>query len=139
MYKNHMISKRLITIFAISIPLFILHGAEEFLTGFYEVDSWDRFIFQPLASLSVHGATFLTFQVMLWILLTVSLVLLLGERSRFYALGLVGVIYVFQSHHLFKALLAGEYYPGLITAALFPVIAVFFWREWFRMHRQVNR
>src|SRR3989344_5164662 len=125
-----MISTKLKTIFGLSIPLFIAHGIEEFLTGFYNLDAWDQAIFAPLASLSVHGAMFLTFQIMFWLLLIISFLLLRGERVQFYLLALLGVIYIFELHHIVKAILAGGYYPGLITSLAFPVVAVFFWKEW---------
>jgi len=62
---------RLKNIFGLSILLFIAHGVEEFLTHFYETDAWDQAIFGSLfGNLSTHGATFVTFQVMFWLLLT---------------------------------------------------------------------
>ncbi|NBV76566.1 HXXEE domain-containing protein [bacterium] len=128
-----MISKKIKYIFALSIPFFIAHGIEEIFTGFYEMDAWDAYLFQPFAQLSLHGVMFVTFQLMFWLLLLVSLVLLLGERWRFYLLGVIGVVYIFELHHIVKAVLAGGYYPGLITSLAFPVIAYFFWKEWGRL------
>lgn len=124
------------SIFALSIPLFVAHGIEECLTGFYDVDSWDRFLFGPLAGLSAHGVMFLTFQIMMWLLLIVSFLLLLGPRWQFRMLAVVGIIYVFELHHPVKALIAGSYYPGLATSLLFPIFAVAFWKEWSRIRRQ---
>jgi hypothetical protein len=127
-----MITTRLKAIFALSIPLFIAHGIEEIMTGFYSVDAWDVYLFQPFAQLSLHGVMFVTFQLMFWLLLVVSLVLLSGERWRFRMLGIIGVVYIFELHHIIKAVLAGGYYPGLITSLLFPIFAYFFWKEWIR-------
>ncbi len=127
-----MISPRLKFIFGVSIPLFILHGTEEFLTGFYNLDQWDEWIFGLLPFVSTHQAMFATFQFMFWLLLAISLILFLGERQRFYMLAILGVIFVFELHHPIKALLAGGYYPGLVTSLGFPVLAFFFWREWLR-------
>lgn len=128
-----MITSRLKYIFAFSIPVFIMHGIEEYLTGFYELDQWDEWIFGLLPFTSIHQAMFATFQVMLWILLIVSLLLLVSERVRFYTLALMGLIYLFEFHHPIKALLEGGYYPGLITSILFPVLAFLFWKEWLRV------
>lgn len=130
-----MITKRLKLIFGLSIPLFVAHGVEEIMTGFYNLDQWDEWIFGLLPLTSVHEAMFVTFQVMLWLLLLVSFVLLLGERWRFRTLALIGVIYVFELHHVIKAVSAGGYYPGLITALLFPIFAYFFWSEWLKVWR----
>ena len=128
-----MVSTRLKKIFALSIPLFIAHGVEEFVTHFYDTDAWDQAIFGNLfGNLSTHGATFITFQIMLWLLLTISFLLLLGEKWQFRVLAIAGVIYIYELHHIIKAVLIGGYYPGLITALAFPIVAYFFWREWFR-------
>ena len=128
-----MITTRLKVLFALSIPLFIVHGIEEILTGFYAVDAWDQFLFTPFATLSPHGVMFVTFQLMFWLLLVVSLVLLSGEHWRLRMLGIIGLVYVFELHHPIKAILAGGYYPGLITSLFFPVLAYFFWKEWLRV------
>lgn len=134
-----MISFKLKTIFGLSILLFVAHGIEEMMTGFYNIDAWDRALFEPLAFLSVHGAMFATFQVMLWLLLVVSFVLLLNERMRLYTLSLIGLVYLFELHHPIKAVLAGGYYPGLITSLLFPILAYFFWKEWIRNYQLLKK
>lgn len=129
-----MITSRLKLIFGLSIPLFIAHGIEEFTTHFYDTDAWDQAIFGNLfTDLSTHGATFVTFQIMFWLLLIVAFILLMGERWRFYMITLLGMIFVFELHHPIKALLAGGYYPGLITSLGFPILAFHFWREWLRI------
>lgn len=130
-----MISNKLKNIFAISIPLFIAHGIEEILTGFYQVDAWDAYLFQPFVQLSLHGVMFVTFQFMLWLTLAVGLLMLQSERMRLYMLGVAGVVYLFELHHVVKAVIAGGYYPGLLTALLFPPLAYFFWKEWIRNYQ----
>ncbi len=127
-----MITKKLKIIFAISIPVFIMHGIEEMITGFYAVDAWEAYLFRPFAQLSLHGVMFVIFQLMFWLLLLVLLVLLLSEQWRFRMLAIIGVVYIFELYHIFKAILVGGYYPGLITSLAFPIIAFLFWREWFK-------
>lgn len=131
-----MISNKLKTIFALSIPLFIAHGIEEFATHFYDTDAWDQAIFGNLfGNLSTHGATFVTFQVMLWLLLIVSYLLISSEQWRFRLMFILGIIFIYELHHLYKAVMLGGYYPGLVTALLFPVIGYFYWRELLRLHK----
>ncbi len=128
-----MITPRIKLFFGLSIPLFIAHGVEEFATRFYDTDAWGQAIFGDLFSnLSTPGATFVTFQIMLWLLLIVSALLLTGEKWRFRMLAVVGLVYIFELHHIIKAVMLSGYYPGLITSLGFPIIAYFFWREWFR-------
>lgn len=123
-----MISKRLQNLFLISIPLFIAHGLEEYFTGFYNTDSIFYFVFQPFGSMSVFQATFLLFQIMIWILLIVSY-LILSRRMLLKLLTFLGLIFVFELSHLIKALISWNYYPGLITGLLFPIIGFFYWKE----------
>lgn len=132
-----MITDRLKNIFTLSIVLFLAHGIEEYLTGFYNLDQWDEWIFGLLPFTTTHEAMFATFQVMFWLLLIVSAVLLANEKWRLRALGLVGIIYILELHHIVKALLAGGYYPGLITSLLFPVVGILFWREWIKNLKNV--
>jgi hypothetical protein len=94
-----MITSKLKYIFGLSIPLFIAHGIEEYLTGFYNLDQWDEWIFGLLPFASIHQAMFATFQAMLWLLLIVALLLLTSERMRLYVLALAGFIYLFELHH----------------------------------------
>jgi hypothetical protein len=132
-----MITNRLKNIFVLSIPLFIAHGIEEFLTHFYDIDAQDQAIFGLLSSLSNHGATFVVFQIMLWLLLIVSYLLILSEQWRFRLMFIPGIIFIYELHHLYKAMMIGGYYPGLITALLFPVIGYFYWRELLKA-RKIN-
>lgn len=134
-----MITARLKTIFGLSIPLFIMHGIEEIMTGFYAVDAWDQFLFTPFATLTPHGVMFVTFQVMLWLTLVIGFLMLQSERVRLYLLGVAGLVYLFEVHHIVKAVLVGGYYPGLVTAFVFIPLAFVFWREWVRNYTLVGK
>jgi hypothetical protein len=130
-----MITNKLKIIFGLSIPLFMAHGTEEFMTHFYDIDAHDQKIFGLLSGLSNHGATFVTFQVMLWLLLIISFLLLMGQKWQFRILAIAGVVYVYELHHIIKAIQSWGYYPGLITALAFPFVAVLFWKEWLRIYK----
>lgn len=73
-----MLSKKLRNIFIISIPVFIAHGLEEYFTNFYNLDSFSRFAFAPFDNMTVPQATFLLFQIMIWVLLITCALLILG-------------------------------------------------------------
>lgn len=122
-------SNKLKVLFQISLGLFIAHGIEEYVTGFYNLDKWDEWIFGLLPFTSIHQAMFATFQVMFWLLLIVSFLLLMGKKWQFRLLALLGVVYIFELHHIVKAVAALSYYPGFITALGFPVLAYFYWKE----------
>ncbi|HCB35095.1 MAG TPA: hypothetical protein DEP25_00460, partial [Candidatus Taylorbacteria bacterium] len=115
--------------FGLSIPLFILHGIEEYRTGFYNVDKLYQFIFRPFSEMSGNQVMFITFQIMLWLLLVVSFLLVASERWRLRMIAVLGVVYILELQHIWKAVVSWSYHPGLITALAFPVIGFFFWRE----------
>lgn len=128
-----MISPRLKVIFGLSVPLFAIHGIEEYFTGFYKADAWDMVVFGPIISMDAHRAMFATFEIMLVLLLTISFLLILGEKWRFHILAILGLIYLFELRHVIKAFLAWAYYPGVISSLFFPILAYFFWKEWFKL------
>lgn len=127
-----MISLKLKNLFLFSIPLFIAHGIEEYFTGLYNVDSHVKFMFGYFVHLAPLQATFLIFQIMLWLLLIVSYLLIRGEKWQLRLMIIPGIIFIYELHHFYKAFAVGGYYPGLITALLFPIIGVLYWKEWIR-------
>ena len=131
-----MISKKLKTIFFVSIPIFIAHGLEEYFNGFYNRDSIFKFFFHYLETISVPQATFLLFQIMLWLLLIVSALLITNGKWQLRLMVVVGLIYIFELHHLWKALMSWDYYPGVITAIAFPVIGFLFWKELLKNYKR---
>ncbi len=128
-YTKHMISNKLKNLFLISIPLFIVHGTEEYLTHFYDIYPllnfrWTENIFQSIAQ-----ATFFTFQIMWWVLLIVVYIFLRGGKGTLYLMTFVGLIYIYEITHILSAILMQGYTPGLTTGLLFPFMAFFYWKE----------
>ena len=122
-------SQKLKTLFYISIPVFIAHGLEEFFNSFYNVDWSFKFVFGFLNTATVPQATFLVFQIMLWLAFIVFAFLIASEKWRLRLMVLPGIIYIFELHHIWKALESWSYYPGVITAIVFPFIGFLFWKE----------
>lgn len=134
-----MISSKLKIIFGLSIPFFIAHGLEEYSTDFYNIDSYSLFVFRPFAEMSVNQATFLLFQIMIWLLLGISFLFLSGPKWQLRLMMLPGLVYFFELHHIIKAISVGGYYPGVITALAFPIFVFFFWRELWKEFRHVQK
>ena len=127
-----MITPRLKMLFALSIPLFVAHGIEELLTSFYAIDSHVEFVFgwlQPLLSLQT---SFLILQLVFWMFLVIAYFVLRADRFVLPLLLFVGVLYVYELHHLLKTFQAGAYYPGLATAIPLYMIGVLYWWELLR-------
>jgi len=131
-------SRKLKIIFSIIVLLFIFHGLEEYFTGFYKVSRQFLYVFSPLFSMSVQQATFLLFQISLWLTLILSVLLIASERWRICLMVIPGIIVFYEVHHIIEAFITGGYYPGLITAIILPILGIFFWKELlvnFRLNR----
>lgn len=124
-----MISNKLQHIFLLSIPVFISHGIEEYVTRFYDTDNFSRFVFSYSETMSPLQASFFTFQIMVWLLLILGAILITRQKWQLYVMLIPGLVYIFELHHLLKALISLSYYPGVITGALFPFIGFFYWRQ----------
>lgn len=127
---------KLRTIFAWSIPVFMMHGIEEYVMGFPNADPIFGFVFQPILMMDMADAVFITFQIMLWVLLIMALLMLHGEQWQRHLLVVPGMMYLFEFHHIFEAIVRKNYYPGMFTAILFPVFAVLFWKEYLHDYRE---
>ena len=125
-------------LFLLSIPLFIAHGLEEILTGFYNIDSQVDFWFGGLNSLPTPQATFILFQIMIWLMLIIAYLLLLGPKWQLRLMYIPGIIFVYELYHLYKAIEVGGYYPGLITAIPLYVVGFLFWKELIKNYK-INR
>lgn len=131
-----MISDRLKNIFLISIPLFIIHGVEEYITGFYLISPIFKVLFIGQRFENIYQSAFFTFHIMLWLCLIISYLLLIGGKWVIRLMVLLGLIYIFEIHHIIDALIVRDYYPGLITSFVFPIIAFFYWKELVRHLRK---
>ena|SRR3989338_710867 len=123
---------KLPTIFFFSIPVFIAHGIEEYLTGFTDIDPIFAFVFQPIIGMSPENAGFVVFQIMIGLLLLLYALFLLDTKWLHRLLVIPGILYVLEGHHLIQAIIQRSYYSGTFTALLFPVFAVLFWKEYFK-------
>ena len=126
-----MISKKSQLFFLISIPIFIIHGLEEYFAGFANVDPVFKTVFGFLG-LPVSNLSFFIFQIVFWIIL-ISVYLSLRKGHQLMPLMvLLGLVFVFEIHHIFRAIAIQSYYPGLVTSFFFPVVGFLFWRELFK-------
>ena len=124
-----MISQKLKTIFIISIPVFIAHGLEEFFNAFYNIDWSTKLVFEFLYEMSVPQATFLVFQIMLWLALIVFAFLIANEKWRLRLMFLPGIIFIVELHHPWSVITSWGYYPGAITAIPLLILGFLFWKE----------
>lgn len=124
-----MISQKLKTIFIISIPVFVAHGLEEFFNDFYNIDWGTKLVFGFLNGMSVPQATFLVFQIMLWLALIVFAFLIASKKWRLRLMLLPGIIFIVELHHPWSVIESLGYYPGAITAIPLLILGFLFWKE----------
>src|SRR3990167_10208314 len=124
-----MISQKLKTIFYISIPVFIAHGLEEIFNGFYNVDWSFKLVFGFVETMPVPQATFIVFQIMLWLALIIFAFLIASEKWRLRLMFLPGIIFIVELHHPWSAITSLGYYPGVITSIPLVIIGFLFWKE----------
>ena len=135
-----MISQKLKNIFYISVPVFIAHGLEEILNGFYNVDWSTKIVFGFLNGMSLPQATFVVFQIMLWLALIIFAFLITSEKWRLRLMFLPGIIFIVELHHPWSAITSLGYYPGVITSIPLVIIGFLFWKELlsnFKNHEQI--
>src|SRR3989338_7212752 len=133
-----MISPRLKNIFALSIPVFMAHGLEEYFTGFYNIDWSTKLAFGFLNEMSVPQATFLVFQIMLWLALIVFAFLVTSEKWRLRLMFLLGIIFIVELHHPWSVIESWGYYPGAITSIPLLALGFLFWKELLRNYKSRN-
>src|SRR3989338_9152496 len=124
-----MMSQKLKNIFYISVPVFIAHGLEEILNGFYNVDWSTKIVFGFLDGMSLPQATFVVFQIMLWLALIIFAFLIASEKWRLRLMFLPGIIFIVELHHPWSVITSWSYYPGAITSIPLVILGFLFWKE----------
>ena len=126
---------RLRKLFLVSIPLFIAHGLEEIFTGFSNIDQQVGFVFSKLVELPDIQALFVLMQIMLWLTFVIVYLSFRGPKWQLRLMFLLGLVLIYELHHLYNAIRVGGYYPGLITALFLYVLGFFFWKELLRIRK----
>ena len=124
--------QKLKTLFLVSIPVVVAHGLEEYFAAFYRVDISYRYLF---GGLSDFPSVFLTYQIVLWLLLILTYFLLSKTWIK-YILILIGIIYIAELQHLIMTIISKQYYPGTITSVTLPIIGFLFLKELIKNLRQ---
>lgn len=104
-----------------------IHGIEERLTHFYQYDPLTQFISRIFDS--IPQGVYWTFNVTWWLLLAVALAFLAGEKWTLRILTLYGLVFIFELSHIIPALISWSYYPGLLSALVYCLVGIFYWRE----------
>ena len=124
-----MASRKLKLLFAISVAVFMAHGLEELFTDFYRMDRHYHMLFGVFEGMPVYKATFLLFNLMMWLWLITSLLLITHPKWQLRLAFLPMLLYIFELHHLLDIAQAKAYTPGAATGLAFPFLAVLYGRQ----------
>ena len=111
------------TYILIATLLLVAHATEEYLSKFYDIDSSVQFLASNI------GTTPLVALVLVHLVLALFLLILVFNQKNKLLFAVLGLILLFESHHIIESVLIGSYYPGVITAVLIVVFCFFFWRR----------
>ena len=125
-----MASAKLKRLFAVSIAVFMAHGLEELWTNFYRIDPHYHALFGVFDGTPVYKATFLLFNLMMWLWLVTSLLLISDPKWQLRLAFLPMVLYIFELHHLLDLAEARSYTPGAVTGVAFPLPAFLYGKQW---------
>lgn len=130
-----MVTKRLKYIILIALGLIYAHGLEEIITGFYLSDSTMELL-GSYFNLSTQSFYWVSHAVW-WIGLAILSFVVLIKGKLLWLLSLFGIVFFIELHHIGKAIFTGNYYPGMLTAILYPLLGIFYWKELIRNWRKI--
>lgn len=112
-----------------SIPIFVAHGIEEYLTFSY--NSIPSFISIGQTFQVSAQSGFLLFQLVWWMALIISVVLIKKRISILAQLSVLalGGVYIYELEHIINAVKMGSYYAGLFTSIPLIIMGFLFWKE----------
>ncbi len=122
-----MISKNLQLLFVLSLLLIAAHGVEETLTEFRRTDPFVISIANYLGT--TPEMFYWIFHIIWWVLLPSVYIFLRKSDVLLPLLTLFSIVFVFELHHVVKAVIANRYYSGMFTALFYPILGVFFYKE----------
>ncbi len=129
-----MVSKRIKFLFLLSIPLFVAHGIEEYMTGFY---NFDPILFSHLKTHSKE--LYIVSQIGLVVFALFTYYFLLDKKIGLVISLLWGLLLILELEHFYRALSLHMYTSGFITGLLLVILGIFYWKELITTFRKKKR
>lgn len=130
-----LVSRQMLAMFSGSAAVMLVHKVECWLTAEWVVSPFYQWAIGKFAAYSTDPAQnlgqagFFTFVFCLAVSVLAISMLLSGRRGTHVFLGLWGVMFAVEWHHIVRSLVAGEYYSGLYTAIVFVALGPLYWRQ----------
>lgn len=125
--------EKLSKIFLLSAVLIYLHGIEEIYGGFEHFDSFMQFgasVFHTSSEVFYWG-----FHIIWWLLVPLIYLCVFKFHKTKNILLLFSLVYFLEIHHVIKAFVRMEYYPGMITALFYPILGFLFIKEFVKINK----
>ena len=122
-----MVSDKLRHLFLLSLLLIYAHGVEEIVNGFQDSDSF--MIYGANLFNTTPEIFYWVSHLIWWAFLPILFLLFNKKRLGLILMTLYGFVFFIELHHPIKGLLVGSYYPGMITAMLYPIFGIFYWKQ----------
>ncbi len=81
---------------------------------------------------ALGASIFLVFVIWLFVGLGMGLLMLRGGAGTLIALGLWGLTFLLEWHHVYRSIHVGGYYAGTISAVVYLALGPFYWVELLR-------
>lgn len=130
-------SKKIKKLFLWSLLLVYLHGIEELVRGFQDIDI---FMISLGKLVGLTSAQFYwAFHTLWWVSLPTLYILFKDSKKGIIAFRLYSFAFIIELHHLIKAILLNNYYPGLATSLLYIILGVFYWKQTYLDSKKDNK
>lgn len=117
------IPKKITKLYFLSVPLFLLHVAEEYFTLYYPL------LFGVTYRYDLPKERFITVETIVIIMLFVFAFLLYKKLLPTFALILPGMLYVWQLEHIYYVVNLHIYYQGIFTGLFLVILGGFYWKD----------
>ena len=130
-----MVPNKKIKIILLSLPILVLvHGIEEYIVGLRIAVSESMVtgvsLLPVFSNLSKFQSIYIVYIIMQVILFTVIAALLTDlKKLRIFVLLIIGLLPIYQTHHIIEAVINLKYNPGLYTSFLFFFIGIVYIKE----------
>ena len=114
-------------LYLLSLILIYSHAIEEIATGFAYGDHFMAF-FADIFNTSPQSFYWVS-HIIWWLALPILYLLLHKSKYALYLLTIYGLVFFIEIHHVIKGITSASYHPGMITAIIYPIFGVFYWKQ----------
>ena len=114
--------------------LVLIHGIEEYYFGLQyqasEAILTGASLLPLFSHLNTNQAIYIVYIIM-QVLLFVAVALFMSgnKKAKKILLMVIGLLFIYQAHHIIETLISFQYNPGLVTSILFVILGYYYWKN----------